>query len=99
MLADVSFCLDLPMLARLLAVLIVALPAPAFAQATAATPAYCQKQHAMCRTLCNQVTPAGSAKRATCDTGCDRSVGTCLQSGSYNFAPVEQFMPEFHPQQ
>lgn len=87
------------MLTRLLAVLIAALPAHAFAQASASTPAYCQKQHAMCRTLCNQVTPAGSAKRATCDTGCDRSVNPCLQSGSYNFAPVEQFMPEFHPPQ
>lgn len=87
------------MRARLLAVFVAFLPTPVFAQATASTPAYCQKQHAVCRTLCNQVTPAGSAKRATCDTGCDRSAGTCLQSGSYNFAPVEQFMPEFHPPQ
>ncbi len=85
-------------LAIVTALLITALPMAALAQATASTPAYCQKQHAICRTLCNQVTPAGSAKRATCDTGCDRSVNSCLTSGSYNFAPVEQFMPEFHPQ-
>lgn len=70
----------------------------AAAQATASTPAYCQQQRGVCRSICAQVTPTGTAKRGTCDSGCDQSVRTCLTSGSYNFAPVEQYMPEFHKQ-
>ena len=58
-------------------------------------PAYCAQQHALCVTLCTQVTQQGSSKRQACDGGCDQSVRGCVSSGSYNFAPVEQFMPEF----
>jgi hypothetical protein len=70
----------------------------ASAQATASTPAYCQQQRGFCRTLCSQVSQPGTAKRGNCDGGCEQSVRTCLTSGSYSFAPVEQYLPEFHKQ-
>ena len=59
---------------------------------------YCDNQRAICRTLCSQVTPQGSSRRQTCDSGCERSAGVCQSTGSFNFAPVEQFTPEFHRQ-
>ena len=82
----------------LLASALVSNTVPALAQATASTPAFCQQQRGICRTVCAQVTQPGTAKRGTCDSGCDQSVRTCLTSGSYSFAPVEQYMPEFHKQ-
>ena len=68
-------------------------PMAAFANET-----YCDNQRAICRTLCNQVTQSSTSRRQTCDSGCDRSAGQCQSTGSFNFAAVEQFMPEFHRQ-
>ncbi|MDR3372982.1 MAG: hypothetical protein P4L98_04560 [Ancalomicrobiaceae bacterium] len=63
-----------------------------------AAESYCDGQRGICRTICGQVATPGTPKRLSCDTGCERSAMMCQSTGSFNFAPVEQFMPEFHRQ-
>ncbi len=62
----------------------------------AAAEEYCDNQRGICRTLCTQVTNQAAARRLVCNTGCERSAQMCQSTGRFNFAVVEQFMPEFH---
>jgi hypothetical protein len=64
----------------------------------AGTDDYCESQRNVCHSLCTQVTNPGVSRRSQCESGCERSTMSCYSTGSFNFAVVEQLMPEFHKQ-